>query len=359
MILMAMLSVFCLSANAKQYGVFDVSPKAGVSFNGQEMNFGWRYAQIHELAKKPKENSEADMYTLSGVMSDIKRGSMAVSLKIQKLSENQTIIDAEFTEDKITKWCRPEPYFEMNLAKDVFSGRTFVDGKPLKLDGAEIQAKEFVMQTELGELKITGDLFIAIETRVRQKIIQYATLKFHAKNLGDGKYALKLNCTYEKGKKPSKLTNEISITEGEDYKQIQVSRNIEKGSALDFSFLLDAPAGKYGFVKAKGGKFVFENAPEKKVRFYGSNICQTALKPTDADAVSVAEQFASSGFNTARLHQSSFLLRGSKTDSAVLHKRNMKQFDKLFAELKKRGIYITVDFYGSGKFYKFEYDDVG
>lgn len=348
----------CLSLSAKNYGVFDVSAKCGLSFNGQEMGLGWRYAHLHELIKKPTEEFNADAYSISGLMARDKAGTMNASIKIQKLSANQTRIEGEFTEDNLKKWCLPEPYFQMNLARDVFEGRTFVDGKAIKLSPCELHGKEFIMQTEQGELKITGDIHIRIENRIRQKIIEYATVSFYAKSIGDKKYSLKLDFAYEKGKKPARLNSEVVIKEGEDYKQIDVCRKIEKGSALDFSFLLDAPAGKYGFVKAKGGHFIFENAPDKKVRFFGSNICQTALKASDEDIVSMAEQFASSGFNTARLHQSSFLLRGSKTDSAVLHSRNMKQFDFLFSELKKRGIYMTIDFYGSGKFYKSDYDDV-
>ncbi len=52
------------------------------------------------------------------------------------------------------------------------------------------------------------------------------------------------------------------------------------------------------------------------------------------------------------------LLRGSPTDSAALNKRQLDKFDFLFAELKKRGIYTTIDFYATGKLYPHEYDDV-
>lgn len=37
--------------------------------------------------------------------------------------------------------------------------------------------------------------------------------------------------------------------------------------ALDFSYLQDAPAGKYGHVNVKEGHFYFENG--KQVRFFG------------------------------------------------------------------------------------------
>ena len=356
--ILALVFASTISSFGKNYGVFDVKPKGTLSFNGQEMLIRWRYSSFHELVKNAKERADVDSYSFSGLMNSQKAGKMNASIKVIKKSPTQTRIEGEFSEVDITSWCRPEPFFEMSLAIDAFDGRTFADGKMITLSPSAFKAKELVVQTELGELKIVGELDIEIEENIRQKIIKYATIKIYAKNLGEKKYALNLDFSYDKNKKPSPLRDEVVIKENDDYKPIQVHRIIEKGSALDFSFLLDAPAGKYGFVKAKGGNFVFEKKPKEKIRFYGSNICQTATKASDSEIISMVEQFASSGFNTARLHQTSFILRGSNNDSATLNKKNMRQFDFLVAELKKRGIYMTFDFYGSGKFYKSEYDDV-
>ena len=358
LLLLVLFLSFAFSSFGKNYGVFDVKPKGTLSFNGQEMLIRWRYSALFELVKNAKEHSEANSYSISGLMNSQKGGKMNASIKVIKKSPTSTRIEAEFDEVDITDWCRPEPYFEMHLAIDAFDGRVFADGKMIELISSSFRAKEFVVQTELGELKVVGELNISIEESIRQKVIKYATVKMYAKNLGEKKYSLNLDFSYDKNKKPSPLRDEVVIKESDDYKPIQVYRTIEKGSALDFSFLLDVPAGKYGFVKAKGGNFIFEKAPEKKVRFYGSNICQTATKASDSEIMSMVEQFATSGFNTARLHQTSFILRGAKDDSATLNQRNMRQFDLLFAELKKRGIYMTMDFYGSGKFYKSDYDDV-
>jgi len=69
------------------------------------------------------------------------------------------------------------------------------------------------------------------------------------------------------------------IVQGKDWKPIEYPRNIEKNSILDFSFLLDPPAGKHGFVIPKGDSFVFKNDPNKSVKFYGVNLCFTANFP--------------------------------------------------------------------------------
>jgi hypothetical protein len=48
---------------------------------------------------------------------------------------------------------------------------------------------------------------------------------------------------------------------------------IVRGSALDFSSFLDAPAGKHGAVVCRDGRFVFSNAAERPARS-----CWTALR---------------------------------------------------------------------------------
>ena len=66
------------------------------------------------------------------------------------------------------------------------------------------------------------------------------------------------------------------ITQSKEYFPFEPPRSVVKSSPLDFSWLLDAPAGKYGFAKARGGEIYFENRPDKPVRFYGNNLCFTA-----------------------------------------------------------------------------------
>ena len=54
---------------------------------------------------------------------------------------------------------------------------------------------------------------------------------------------------------------------GNEWKELTFSKKTIKGSALDFSFLLDAPAGKYGWAYAeKDGTIRFEKAPGKRLK---------------------------------------------------------------------------------------------
>jgi hypothetical protein len=50
---------------------------------------------------------------------------------------------------------------------------------------------------------------------------------------------------------------------------------IAKGTALDFSSDLDAPAGKHGAAVVREGQFVFADAPDKPVQLYGVVVSHT------------------------------------------------------------------------------------
>ena len=69
---------------------------------------------------------------------------------------------------------------------------------------------------------------------------------------------------------------------------------------LDFSYLLDAPAGKHGFVRSSRGHLFFEDGT--RARFLGFNIAARSNTPDHADAERLAERFASMGVNVIRLH---------------------------------------------------------
>lgn len=122
-------------------------------------------------------------------------------------------------------------------------------------------------------------------------------------------------------------------------------RHIEPGSALDFAFLLDAPAGKYGAVKVEGNHFCFENNP-KPIRFLGTNLCYSANFPTQPVAAQLARDLAGAGYNAARLHHlEPELVKIDRQDQVVLHADKLDRLDFLIAELRKNGIYYTLDLF--------------
>ena len=131
-----------------------------------------------------------------------------------------------------------------------------------------------------------------------------------------------------------------------DWKPMTYSKDVEPGSALDFSCYLDAPAGKYGPVIAKGPHLYFQNRPETPVHFLGTNLCSGSMYLSHEWAIRLADRFASLGFNSVRMHH----YDNSLTDlnnSTIIVPEQMEKWDFLVSEFKKRGIYVTIDIFVS------------
>lgn len=145
----------------------------------------------------------------------------------------------------------------------------------------------------------------------------------------------------------------VVMTAGELWHPFQFFRQVEKNSALDFSSNLDAPAGKYGRVIAgRNGRLVFQNNPERPVRFFGANLAFNAQFPENkSDAEELAERFSRMGFNLVRIHHHDDRMSarpGSRTrfDSDAVDRLNY-----LISCFRKRGIYYTTDGYVSRQVY--------
>ncbi|MDD3154512.1 MAG: hypothetical protein PHS41_06565 [Victivallaceae bacterium] len=137
------------------------------------------------------------------------------------------------------------------------------------------------------------------------------------------------------------------ITRNGEWRAFSYDRSVREKSALDFSFLLDAPAGKHGFVQVtQEGAFQFEKQ-KKPVRFYGTNISFWALYMSKRDCDMIAGRLARCGYNAVRLHHfdRDLVDRSDRKDSHRILAERLDQLDYLIAALKKKGIYITTDLY--------------
>lgn len=99
------------------------------------------------------------------------------------------------------------------------------------------------------------------------------------------------------------------------------------GTAIDMSFLLDAPAGKHGKVKAEGEKLVFEDGTPAK--FWGTQLEGNWWNLSDTQMSDLASRLAYSGCNLAAVDLSS----QSATDERI---------QVLAGSLKPKGIYLDL-----------------
>ncbi|MDF3067724.1 MAG: hypothetical protein K0R38_3325 [Polyangiaceae bacterium] len=118
-----------------------------------------------------------------------------------------------------------------------------------------------------------------------------------------------------------------------------------RGTALDVSRLLSAPAGKHGPVQRRGEEFVVGNKP---IRFWGVNLVAGANFPTHAEADHTAELLAQLGVNMTRHHHmdaawSQPNLFGNAGGTLKLDPEALERFDYFVAALQKRGIYQFID----------------
>ncbi len=103
-----------------------------------------------------------------------------------------------------------------------------------------------------------------------------------------------------------------------------------RGSALDASGVLDAPAGKHGRVTRKGEKLVFGDG--SRVEFWGATFSGDASFPEPERADALAEYCALLGFNLAR-----HTLRAPTPEA-------LERFDTFAARLTARGVYLALEF---------------
>lgn len=126
------------------------------------------------------------------------------------------------------------------------------------------------------------------------------------------------------------------------------------GGPADVSFLLDAPAGKHGFITTKDGHLA--DGKGRRFRIWGINATAAATVPSKKDAPAVAAHLASLGLNCVRFHfldrtAPAGLIDNTRNDTRALDAAQLDRLDFFIAELKKRGIYSNLNL-NVGRVYK-------
>ena len=145
------------------------------------------------------------------------------------------------------------------------------------------------------------------------------------------------------------LTTQVVIRASERWTPVVNEVEVESGSALDFSTLCgtNAPAGSWGRVVARGGRFEFEGRPGESVRFYGVNLCMDA-NYLEADASErLVANLVRRGYNAIRLHHHDGGLVAGSSDSTTPNPERWEKLDALVAACARHGVYLTTDLYVS------------
>ncbi len=118
-------------------------------------------------------------------------------------------------------------------------------------------------------------------------------------------------------------------------------------SPVDISFLLDAPAGKHGFIQVKNGHLATSDG--QRIRLWGVNITDWSKGsrqiPSKQDAPFWAATLARFGVNCVRfqfldLETPRGLIDSRRQDTRTLDAEQLDREDFFIGQLEKRGIYI-------------------
>jgi len=119
-----------------------------------------------------------------------------------------------------------------------------------------------------------------------------------------------------------------------------------EGSKIDFSYLLEKPAGKSGFITIRDGRLA--TADGKRIRFWGVNLSGKGCLPPKEHAEAMAERLARWGVNCVRFHffdrpAPNGIIDASRNDTRRLDPEYLDRLDYLTARLKAWGIYSDIN----------------
>lgn len=154
---------------------------------------------------------------------------------------------------------------------------------------------------------------------------------------------------------PLPTANQIpfQIEPSEDWQEMNLIKDVESGSALDFSWIQDAPAGKYGPLVTRDGQWYFRDRPDIPVRFWGTNLVWNSSVPDKALARQIADRLAKMGYNAVRIHHNDGprgLLRSDATSSYDIDPEKLDRLDYLVSCLREAGLYTSFDLYAHRHF---------
>jgi len=126
------------------------------------------------------------------------------------------------------------------------------------------------------------------------------------------------------------------------------------GGLVDISFLLEPPAGRGGFIRAKDGHLVKPDG--RRFRIWGVNFTAAACTPSKEDTPVVAAHLTRFGLNCVRFHfldrtAPNGLVDAARDDARALDPAQLDRLDFFIAELKRRGIYTNLNL-NVGRTYK-------
>ncbi len=244
-----------------------------------------------------------------------------------------------------------------------FASKDFAGGKAILDNGAEIAIPEQPSENiPLPE----GTKSITITNGKASFTVKAQKMQISLKDLRPKTTAFHIWLEYPNAQNQTSLNIDFEISaavqpyslksNGTEWIELPYKNGIQDGSILDFSFLSDPPAGKYGRIINKEGHFAYEKTGER-VKLIGTNLCYTANYLEKEEADRLAGYFRKMGYNVIRFHHTDVHMRKGNWNTNKSDDIDPDYLDKLdytFAAMKKAGLYVTIDLYTQRRFDKGE-----
>ena len=105
------------------------------------------------------------------------------------------------------------------------------------------------------------------------------------------------------------------------------------------------PAGKHGFVEARGGRLATDAGP---IRFWATNLCFEGCFPTHEQAERLAGRLARLGINCVRMHHmDSRSIWGDGPNKLAIDPKKLERLDYLIYQLREHGVYANLNLHVS------------
>lgn len=252
------------------------------------------------------------------------------------------------------------------LALDVLLPVDLFVGVPLEADGEvfvlpespsqKLQnwtgVKRFVVPTPLGRLVLEGTLRVQLNDGRNASDKKHFGLRvLFTPDKGDIResflsHQMRLE-PYGKGQRPPfDAQRGVRIGPNAEWAVLEPPSSIEPGSILDWSAMKEKPAGQHGRAEVRNGHFEFEKLPGRRLRLFGTNLCDRANYLSKADAETLAAQLSRLGYNCVRIHHyDRYLVKPGCTLAAGWDTEQLDRLDYLVHCLKREGLFITIDLY--------------
>jgi hypothetical protein len=128
-------------------------------------------------------------------------------------------------------------------------------------------------------------------------------------------------------------------------------------TAVDLSFLNEAPAGNSGFISIEDGHFV--DGAGQRVRFFGTNVTFSSCFPEKEVAPRIAVRMKRMGYNVVRFHHMDMQAAPGgiwKEDRTGFHEEQLDKLDWFIHQLKLNGIYTNLNLHVSRTYPGVDYD---